>query len=192
MRRSKDPLHMLEHTHSLLTNLDWLYTRRPELRERVNHTVLLLAISWHDVWRSTKKFGSLIDIIVAFVWDGRGSSRLFQRYARQYQLDEEVLAQVSYAIGKHDSFHLRGRKTLESRILKDIDEMEVFDVRRFVALKQHVMPESLGFGVHAGMRFFLRMKLRRSKNSAYFAETREYIVAEQTRFLEYLSQTAVS
>lgn len=139
-RNGIDPLHDENHTFRILTDLDQFLREETKIeRSEVNFEVLLLSICWHDVWRAKIFPKNVISLLFALLWDGLGGARMFAKRAKQVGLEQEMLSPISYAIRKHTSFQIFPPKTLEAKILKDLDNLEGWSLTRIKALKERYL-----------------------------------------------------
>ena len=131
MKKGIDPLHNNDHVLAIIDNLDRFINENKEIdRRHINFPVLLLAICWHDTWKSQRLSKNLVLFFYHFLWDGLGSERLFKKEAEKVSLDPKLVKEAGYAIKKHTRIHLLSRRTPESKILKDLDTLEVWSVKR--------------------------------------------------------------
>lgn len=144
MRKSKTPNYDERHIFSIFLNLDrFLDEEKGADKSKINFEVLLLAICWHDVWK-TKRFPlNLISLLFYQMREGIGSMDMFSQVAEVFGLDKRLIRAVRYAIRKHSSLQFFPIKTLEGRILKDMDSLEEWSLERVKSLKE----EYLIFGV---------------------------------------------
>ena len=92
--------------------------------------MLLLAICWHDVWR-TKRFPlNIISFIFNHSHEGTGSMSMFSQIAAVFDLDKRLIRSVRYAIRKHSGLQFKRLTTLEAKILKDMDSLEEWSLSR--------------------------------------------------------------
>jgi hypothetical protein len=132
MSKSPDPLHNHHHILSILKDLDIMLSEDHEINwEKVNFNVLLLAITWHDIWKAQRLPKSRKKLVYYWFAEGIGSMRLFSKETKKYHLDPLISKKVRYAIRKHPPFQFLPKRTIESKILKSLDELEDFSIDRF-------------------------------------------------------------
>jgi hypothetical protein len=56
--------------------------------------------------------------------------RLFTKLAKQFGLEKDIIGPVRYVVRKHSRFQFRRPKTLEARILKDMDNLDFWSFKR--------------------------------------------------------------
>ncbi len=139
MRRSINPLHDERHIFGILSNLDTFLETGEVEKSKINFEVLLLAICWHDVWRAKRFPLSLFVYLFDHVMEGTGSMGMFSQVSEVFGLDEETIKKTSYTIRKHSGFQILPLKSLEGRILKDLDSLEEWSLDRIKPMKEHYM-----------------------------------------------------
>src|SRR3989344_2563029 len=83
MTVSTDPFHDETHVFSILDSLDKFFDESREINcSQIDYEVLLQAVCWHDIWKSTKIQKSRRRVFFDNAADGLGSMRIFGRYAR--------------------------------------------------------------------------------------------------------------
>jgi hypothetical protein len=131
MTKSPDPLHNHKHVYRILNDLDLMIHQSHDINwKKVDFNVLLLSICWHDIWKGRRFPKSKKRLLYHWFAEGIGSMRIFSREVKKYNLDKKVVKKVKYSIRKHSSFQITPRRTLESKILKSLDEMEDFSTAR--------------------------------------------------------------
>ena len=137
MAKSFDGLHDDKHVLRIISDLDQFLNEARELeRRQINFEVLLLSICWHDIWRAQRFPMSIILLMFDLLWEGIKSMNMFSKRAVEVNLDESTIRQVRYSIRKHVGFQFLPRKTIESRILRDLDDLEGWSLERLEAAKQ--------------------------------------------------------
>lgn len=127
--------HNRSHVEGLLDNLDQFIEK--ELIQKnlnINFDVLLLAICWHDVWKaSVSSHKILSNIFWEPYYDGIGSVKIFNSYAKKEELGSSIAKEVAYCIRNHsflkDILYIKPSilpDKLEAKILRDIDGIDVW------------------------------------------------------------------
>ncbi len=137
MRKAKDPLHNEMHVLDIISLLDSFLTNDKNLIKRVDFSILLPAICWHDVWKSTRfQTDNLLKFKLEWVWDGTGSARMFSRYANSIRFPKSQKKQIYYCIREHAPLrsvlknpNINQNKT-EARILRDLDRLDMLNNKR--------------------------------------------------------------
>ena len=131
MSKSIDPLHSQNHIYRILDDLQRFKLEDDEVKwSTVNFEVLLLAICWHDTWKSFKFPHSKKAMLYHNFVDGLGSMRLFSKRVKRLNLEKKIINKAKYAIRKHSSFQILPKRTLESKILRYLDQLEEWSVDR--------------------------------------------------------------
>jgi len=132
MVNTKDRSHGIDHIYHLLKSANRFFRRVGNIFP-INKEILLLAIYWHDVWKS-QNTPAPWNYMFHQLYEGWGSMFMFKKYARIVGLSSGINRAVSYAIQKHSAFQLRPAKTLEAQLLWDIDTLDVWNVQRVQSL----------------------------------------------------------
>ena len=143
MLHTKDLNHGMEHVNSLLRSANQFFRATGD-RFSIDREVLLLALYWHDVWKSQNKPTPRNYLFHQF-YEGLGSMFLFRKHARLAGLSPELIQGVSYAIRKHSAFQIRPAKTLEAQLLWDVDTLDVWNVQRVQAIFKNLKWTNLAF-----------------------------------------------
>lgn len=144
MSLSRDPVHDHHHLGRLFRYLK-TFQRHHSLP--INFQVLLPAICWHDVWKGQRQTLNPLKLTYYQIYEGLGSLKIF--YQQNRHLEPNLRQQIGYAIRKHSQFQLFPLTTLESKILKDLDDLDVLSAQRLKPLlqKRHqVHPFTKAFG----------------------------------------------
>ena len=137
IRRSRLPLYDERHVFAVFDNLDRFLNEGNQVKKNeIDFDVLLLAICWHDIWKSKKFPLHLSQWLPFYFFEGIGSMRIFKRAARAVGFEEKTTKAVTYAIRKHPGFQILPLKTLEAKILKDMDGLEEWSLARLKPLKE--------------------------------------------------------
>ncbi len=138
MARSIDPHHDATHIARLLESLDE-FIRTDEFRRlagNVDLKVIFIAILWHDCWRAHKETEHCVPLFWLTVYEGIGASRHFDRAARSAGVEPAFCKAVTYAIRKHSLFQFWPIKTLEAKILKVVDALDMYSLDRTYLLEK--------------------------------------------------------
>ncbi len=129
MAKSIDPLHNHMHVVCLLHNLGELLKREKNLGN-INFDVLLISIIWHDIWRARHFYRNPATLLWQNLYEGVGSSLIAKKEMTKAGLPDNTIKKVAYAIRKHAEFQILKRKTTESKLLADVDELGRWDIKR--------------------------------------------------------------
>ena len=138
MSHSIDPHHDSYHVYRMLAYLDD-FIRTDEFR-RIAHTVdikaVFIAILWHDCWRADKDATHSASLFWLTLYEGIGASRTFSKAARRVGLERSLRTMIAYVIKKHSRFQLFPIKTVEAKILRMVDTLDMFNPDRTYLLKK--------------------------------------------------------
>jgi hypothetical protein len=129
MKVSKDPYHDHTHIDRMLADLK-RFLDLEKGQKKVNPEVLLLSTAWHDSWKSGRVAGNEIELLYHQFMDGLGSVALFEDAAKKQGLASDLIQQVSYAIRKHAHFQFTPIQTEEAKLLRDLDDLDLWSVER--------------------------------------------------------------
>lgn len=140
MAHGTDPLHTADHVFRMLDDLDLMRQKIKSINwSKINYEVLLLAIVWHDTYKSghfpKTKRRMFFDHVLA---EGIASMRMFTREAKKQGINPKIIKTVRYAIRKHSMFQILPRRTQEAKVLKYLDELEDWSLPRFQHIIDHI------------------------------------------------------
>ncbi|MFH0792322.1 MAG: hypothetical protein V1905_03860 [bacterium] len=136
MRDSIDILHNSNHVYRMFGDLEHFIRDQPHIRKEINLDVLLMSIVWHDVWRTSRFPFTVRSLLIDRLWEGIGSGGLFTRMARNSGLNQNTIKAVSYNIRKHAGVQFWPAKTIESQVLKDLDQLDEWSFERVKPLRE--------------------------------------------------------
>jgi len=168
MQGSVDPLHDDKHVYRMLDDLNCLIPTVPiHLRARIDYAVLLTCLCWHDVWKARRNPKNLPYFLFRQWWDGIGSALEFRRFCKCKALDKRFIKSVIYGIRKHATFQILPTFTLEAKILRDLDNLEVWNLDRIEPLKKmYLFPKPNKDMIKLGM-FYIRHFMSKEKPNVY-------------------------
>jgi hypothetical protein len=143
MASSVDQFHDCSHISRMLGSLNE-FMRTDEFRQiacQVDLKTLLLAILWHDCWRAAKDVKRPLSLFWLTLYEGIGASRYFAKAAREARIEETLRRNVSYAIRKHSRFQMLPIVTLEAKILRMVDALDMFHPDRANLLQKRFLFE---------------------------------------------------
>lgn len=126
MAQSPDPIHDHHHVGRLLKHLEKFLKKH---QENVDFSVLLPAICWHDVWKGRRQSLNPFKLFYYQIYEGLGSLWIFYKKNRRH-LPPATLKKIGYAIRKHSQFQFFSLKTVEAKILRDIDDLDILSAKR--------------------------------------------------------------
>lgn len=133
MEESIDPAHNQEHVENILDNLDKFLESGEIKGGKINFEILLVAICWHDVWKSTRMPDDVRSVFINQIWDGWGSARIFKKEVKLNKEERKKLKKVFWIIGNHPrdmTIRVPFRIYLETKILRDVDRLERWNLQR--------------------------------------------------------------
>ncbi|MDH5532989.1 MAG: hypothetical protein OEX81_01005 [Candidatus Pacebacteria bacterium] len=128
MADSIDQLHDNHHIGRLLSNLE-SFLKDNRNHKKINFEILLLSIIWHDTWKAKKQSLNPFKLLFHQIYEGFGSVIIFSKHSVGL-LPKSIIVEVNYAIRKHAQFQFFPLNSIEAKILKDLDDLDLFHVRR--------------------------------------------------------------
>ncbi|EKE13274.1 MAG: hypothetical protein ACD_13C00047G0001 [uncultured bacterium] len=189
MHRSLDPLHNHLHIYSMLESLHSFINADPNIKSQIDFDVLLVAICWHDVWKSGKNPRHKRAIIFHNLAEGLAAMRLFSRYAKIHPLPKVQVKKINYAIRKHSAVQILPKRTLEARILKDLDALEMWSFSRIAnAVKHNGGVKNIPYKLFLLFSWYFSFwQLRRTTNNYYLDWSKNEFLIRRRQFLIQLS-----
>jgi len=191
MRGTLDPLHNQNHVYSILDSLSEFLDQNAEVKlSRIDFDALLPAICWHDIWKSTKNPAKKRAVIFHNVAEGIGSMRLFSRYAARFPLTLTQTSKIKYAIRKHSSFQILPKRTLEARILYDLDSLELWSFPRILqAVEKLGGIEKINPSLFFVAKFYFdHWMMKKTGSRMYFEWSRKKFQVRRRQFLQQASE----
>ena len=153
MRRSQDPAHGDRHVEDIFALLDAFLRESKEVKkEEIDFEVLLAAICWHDIWKARRPMSTnFFKFKFDQYWDGIGSARVFNKYARANNLPMPTVKKIRYAVLRHNSlfFSIKkfagNRDHIEARLVDDLDSLEFWSMKRLEYLTSAYLDENNKF-----------------------------------------------
>jgi len=138
MAESVDVLHDEGHVKRMLEDWNQLSEK---ISSGVNCDAVVLAICWHDVWLATHNYVGIWGVLWEYIREGRGSEKMFRRSAKQIGLDKKMIDLVADAIKNHPSLPGNKQKTIEAKILWDVDNLETWSWPRLKKMIEKIGDE---------------------------------------------------
>ena len=173
MAKSVDPIHNHLHVVCLLNNFAGLLkNERSLLKQDLDYNALLISIIWHDIWKSARFPKGLFKLAWDQIYEGRGSAKIVAREMKKADFPKQTIKKVAYAIRQHSIVH-RKRKTIESKILKDVDELARWNVGRIkFAGRQLFGRKILSSKLLKAGKFYVNWFMRPAHTKLYFGWSR--------------------
>lgn len=172
MKKSIDPIHDVNHAVRILDDLNrFLREERRIKKSEIDFEVLLLAICWHDAWKSQRFPKDIASMLFDEAWDGLGSMRMFAKAARKEGLSGQLVRSVKYSIRTHAHFQILTRKTKESQILKDLDVLEEWSLRKLKSLEEiYLAPRNIDPKLLRLAEFYFDRFMKRFNEASFYFE----------------------
>jgi hypothetical protein len=180
MTSTRDASHGMEHINHLLQETNRFF-KSTEYKFDIDRDILLLALYWHDVWKSQIK-PNWRNYLFLQLYDGLGSMFMFKRHASKVSLPPGMIRSVSYAIRKHSTFQGLPRRTLEAKLLWDVDTLDIWNSQRTQAVFQ-----DLGSVNIAAFDSYIRY-MKKTGFHLYFDWTRNEVRKIAPSFFEEMSK----
>jgi hypothetical protein len=180
MTNSQHPGHGMEHINNLLQETNRFFKSTGD-KFNIDRDVLILALYWHDVWKSQIKpnWGNYLFLQL---FEGLGSMFMFKKYASKVDLSPEMTHSVSYVIRKHSAVQGIRAKTLEAQLLWDVDTLDAWNTQRTRTVFRH-----LGWDNVSALDSYIRY-MRKAGFHLYFEWTRNEVKKIAPLFFEEMSK----
>ncbi len=173
MDRSIDPHHDATHIARLLDSLDE-FMRTDEFQrmaDRINVKVIFMAILWHDCWRAHKETERCVPLFWLTMYEGIGASRYFAKAAKLAEVEPAFGEAVTYAIRKHSLFQFWPIKTLEAKILKVVDALDMYSLdRTYLLEKKYLLDRPITPATYNAGLVVIRLFARKDPRPTHYFE----------------------
>jgi hypothetical protein len=142
MQESTDPVHGIGHIQRIIKTVIKFAEDNPSLR--IDFSVLLPAIAWHDVWRASNFKPNLVRAVHAQFFEGQNADKLVRTKMKEKGFDQAFIEKVTYCVRVHPGVYKGERKTLESKILNDLDELDSWAPERLQEIKAYLTQNRKG------------------------------------------------
>jgi hypothetical protein len=183
MSKSKDILHDKGHVKRMINDWNVLLGK---IDEEVNCEVVVLAICWHDTWLATVNLPGVLGTMIEYVYEGIGSMLMFNRAAKRVDLDQKTRRAVAYTIKNHPGLPTSRHKTIEAKILWDIDNLETWSWERLVGMYEE--NKSNKKMIAMAKTYFEVVMKKRTSDRLYFEWSRKEFDMRKETFLEKIRQ----
>jgi len=183
MSESKDMLHDKGHISRMITDWNILSTK---INKKIDCDVVVLAICWHDTWLATHNYEGIIGALFEYIYEGVGSMLMFNKIAKRECLDEKTRKDVAYAIKNHPGLPTSKHKTIEAKILWDVDNLETWSWERLVGMYEENKSNKQMIAM-AKTYFEIVMK-KRTSDRLYFDWSKSEFDKRKKVFLEKIRQ----
>ncbi|MBT3464359.1 hypothetical protein HOD20_10295 [archaeon] len=192
MKKSNDLKHDYIHLKNLFHDLNNLIKYE---KIDINYNVLLPAICWHDTWHAKEPStsNSLIMFYRLF-YEGYGSSKLFKKHAKNYPIKKYIIQKINVAIKKHVRTGWRIIDNLfytpfqlETKILKDLDELDTWSIKRLELLKKIFFKNKLKTSYLKIMKWYLKnMMLNTTERLFYLDFSKNEFKLRKKLFIDWV------
>lgn len=191
MEKSIDGLHDHNHVLRIVQNLNDFLANTQELKkEDINFNVLLPAICWHDSWKSMRFPKNLFHLAYHMYMDGIGSSKLFKKATKNKQIPKKMKKEIAYAIKKHAMLQFRKPKTIEAKLLKDMDKLDEWALERLKEVEKKMLKD-----LHLNKKtirlaiFYFKRKMLKTKESKFHFEwSKKEFQKRKQIYIDYVSE----
>ena len=138
MAKSIDVVHDETHICRLLDYLDGFMATEEygDVSGQVDLKALFIAILWHDTWRAGRDPKNVLQAIPDILLEEIFSAKGFDKAATMSGLGEELKRKVRYIIRKHTPIQLFSPKTIEARIMREIDNLDILSLDRLYLIEK--------------------------------------------------------
>lgn len=183
MKKSKDPLHDINHIITLKENYEEF---KKEGETKTEDKIMFHSIVFHDTFKAANpRVSSGFRLIWDEIYEGVGSSKIFGKRANKVGLDKDLIKEVMYTIRKHPLFNFMPRATKEAKLLFDLDELEFWNFERFKK-SFNVFQFDLNRHIEATMAYLKH----RTNKGFYFEWSRHKFEKNKPNFIEELKKIA--
>ncbi len=180
MEKSRDFIHDKVHIDNLFMLLDEFLENQNEVKNRLDLKILVLAICWHDTWKATIDPKSIFAMVYAQATEGVRSYLVFHKKAKKYNLNTKLIKDTGYVIRKHSSFQIFPTKSIEAKVLQDIDKLESISLDRFLRAFKNNPHLNKKSRFHLAKFYVSRF----SRNDCYFEWSKKLFAGRRREFLE--------
>lgn len=182
MRASKDPLHSINHIDRLISDLDE-FLNETDI-EDLNFNILLPAICWHDSWKAKRNTKNPLKLIMDNVTEGKEAEKLTKKVMKKLKIEKELQKSIGYCIRKHSWVQFRKLKSIEARILCDLDKLDMWASIRVEIAKNNKVVKFL---LSKTKRLIRNAKIKKKYNLEWFQNKHNERYPEFVKKLEELS-----
>jgi len=172
MKLGTDKMHDAAHIYRVLDILDkFLHAEKEKIIHSINFNVLMVSICWHDTWRALRKPQTKVSVLLDEIWDGMGSVGLIKEKIKHLHVSLEEKREMIRCIRHHGTFNIARSRSVESKILKDLDLLEVWSFERFEALKQeYLFVDIVNPITLRAAKFYFDRFMKKQDGSKYYFE----------------------
>lgn len=138
MAKSIDVVHDETHVYRLLDYLDGFMATEEygDVSGQVDLKALFIAILWHDTWRARRDPKNIFQAFPDMILEEIFSTREFLKAAKKSNLDEKIKQNSRYIIRKHTPLQVFPPKTIEARIMREIDNLDILSLDRLYLIEK--------------------------------------------------------
>lgn len=193
MQNSVDPMHNLTHIEIMLTILQKILFEKKLTLTTMEQRTVVLAIIWHDVWKSQRIRTWALPFWYDQFVEGLGSMHMFRKSLYFPQLPKEMRDEISYIIRKHANYQFFERKTQNSKLVYDLDMLERFSWIRMHKASQVLKKLKLSFilensWVHVVFEEYYMEWLSKQPNFLYHDWAKDLMIPRKNEYFFYLEK----
>ncbi|MFH2019954.1 MAG: hypothetical protein ABIJ34_00940 [archaeon] len=189
MRESHDPKHDYIHVKDMLKELSKLV----QYEKDIDFNVLLPAICWHDAWQAKQPATNSSHVLFfRYFYEGFGSAKSFGKYAQKYGIEKALKNKIKTAIFQHvrtgwtlmDKLFLSPGQ-LETKILKDLDELDTWNIKRLERLKKVYLKNKLPTRYLWIIRWYFKIMLDSTKQLFYLEYSKKEFESRKKAVIDW-------
>ena len=184
MAKSGDLLHDEDHVKRMLEDWNKLSEK---IKEDVNCDAVVVAICWHDTWLASHDYKGFWGVIWKYIREGRGSAKMFRKAANEVGLDDNLTELVADAIKNHPSLPGNKQKTIEAKILWDVDNLETWSYPRLAKIIKKIggtINKSEVKQIRAAKTYWDLIMKKRVASRLYFDWCKKEFTKRKVEFVE--------
>ncbi len=139
MKNSKDDTHDERHVVRIMADLKKLLGEEKGLKKKVDMESVILAILWHDVWKARRNPDNVFWLTWGNYYEGWGSKKMFEKEAEMAGMKKKKIEKIAEAIKKHPWFWKKAEREMESKVLWDLDNLDIWSMKRLVPKKDYFL-----------------------------------------------------
>jgi hypothetical protein len=195
MKCSKDPRHDYVHVNDIIQSLDTLINHE---KHTIDYNVLLPAICWHDTWHALQSpTNNVLTLLYRFFYEGIGSAKLFHKYTNTRSIQYDIRKKILKAITKHVrtgwkilDYIFYTPNNIETKILKDLDELDTWSIKRIQTLKKIFFKNKLqAHNLWIMKWYFTNFMMNNSNNIFYLDYSKHEFELRKKVFIHWIIHT---
>lgn len=154
----------------MLDDLNCLLNSEPQIEKtKIDFSTLLLAICWHDVWKSGRFPTNSAALIFDRMREGIGLMWMFAKKAKEKGLNRSLIRSAGYVIRKHSGFQVFSIGAKEAKTLKDLDMLEEWSLVKLESLKKrYLVPGKINLRLLRLARFYFNNFMAKTTSRTFY------------------------